>query len=305
MDSLLLLDKNTVQSILELNSELKKMKNFDSMFKKITEFVDTKYGIQHYLVTINENLIYSNFELTNGLKFKDINIELNNENILKVSIFYENNEKEQTRIENLLEVVSVLFDLISQTVYSKFLEFKIDELSLKDCLTGLYNRQYIDEYLKSTLPLSNRERKKMAFIKIGIDHFKAVIDEFDYTIGDKVLQELARSVQNSVRRSDLVARIEADEFFVVLHNILNEENAIMIANKIVDNFKNVRVIVNEENNQTLMKTICTGVSIYPDDAQKIEDIFRSSDIALYEARNKGRSQTFKFKKEDINTIDLF
>jgi diguanylate cyclase (GGDEF)-like protein len=225
--------------------------------------------------------------------------------MLKVSIFYENNEKEQTRIENLLEVISVLFDLISQTVYSKFLEFKIDELSLKDCLTGLYNRQYIDEYLKSTLPLSNRERKKMAFIKIGIDHFKAVIDEFDYTIGDKVLQELARSVQNSVRRSDLVARIEADEFFVVLHNILNEENAIMIANKIVDNFKNVRVIVNEEKNQTLMKTICTGVSIYPDDAQKIEDIFRSSDIALYEARNKGRSQTFKFKKEDINTIDLF
>ncbi len=305
MDSLLLLDKNTVQSILELNSELKKMKNFDLMFKKITEFVHTKYGIQQYLVTINENLIYSNFELTNGLKFKDINIELNNENMLKVSIFYENNEKEQTRIENLLEVISVLFDLISQTVYSKFLEFKIDELSLKDCLTGLYNRQYIDEYLKSTLPLSNRERKKMAFIKIGIDHFKAVIDEFDYTIGDKVLQELARSVQNSVRRSDLVARIEADEFFVVLHNILNEENAIMIANKIVDNFKNVRVIVNEENNQTLMKTICTGVSIYPDDAQKIEDIFRSSDIALYEARNKGRSQTFKFKKEDINTIDLF
>jgi hypothetical protein len=58
MDSLLLLDKNTVQSILELNSELKKMKNFDLMFKKITEFVHTKYGIQQYLVTINENLIY-------------------------------------------------------------------------------------------------------------------------------------------------------------------------------------------------------------------------------------------------------
>ncbi len=305
MDNLLLLDKNTVQSILELNSELKKMKNFDLMFKKITEFVHTKYGIQQYLVTINENLIYSNFELSNGLKFKDINIELNNENILKVSIFHENNQKEDEKIKNVLEVVKVLFDLISQTIYSKFLEFKIDELSLKDCLTGLYNRQYIDEYLKSTLPLSNRERKKMAFIKIGIDHFKAVIDEFDYTIGDKVLKELAKSLQNSVRRSDLVARIESDEFFVVLHNILNEENAIMIANKIVDNFKNVKVIVNEKSNQTLMKTICTGVSIYPDDAQKIEDIFRSSDIALYEARNKGRSQTFKFKKEDVNTIDLF
>lgn len=145
----------------------------------------------------------------------------------------------------------------------------------------------------------------MAFIKIGIDHFKAVIDEFDYNVGDKVLKELAKSVQNSVRKSDLVARIEADEFFVVLHIVINEENAINIANKIVENFKNTKVVVNDVTKQILMKTICTGVSMYPDDANKIEEIFRSSDIALYEARNKGRSQTFKFRKEDTNTIDLF
>jgi len=305
MDNLLLLNANSVKLILQLNDELKKMNNFDMIFKTITNFLEKEYKVTHYLATINDNLIYSNFELAHGLKFKDFSIELNSENELKVSIFYENDEKIEKVLENNIEVIKVLFNVISQTVYSKFLEFKLDELSLKDCLTGLYNRQYIDEYLKTTLPLSNRERKKMAFIKIGIDHFKAVIDEFDYNIGDKVLKELAKSVQSCVRKSDLVARIEADEFFVVLHNVLSEENAIKIANKIVENFKNVQVIVNEESNQTLMKTICTGVSIYPDDAQKIEDIFRSSDIALYEARNKGRSQTFKFKKEETNTFDLF
>ena len=78
----------------------------------------------------------------------------------------------------------------------------------------------------------------------------------------------------------------------------------MVADKIINNFKEVTVVVNEETKQTLKKTICTGISIYPDDAEHLEEIFRSSDIALYEARNKGRSQLFKFKKDD-DTIELF
>lgn len=305
MNNILELNTDTVQAILKLNDQLKKLDCFDTMFKSISDFVKEEYDISHYLVTINENLIYSNLELANGLSFKDFSIELNAETQLKISIYYKDNKDSEKLLLNNLEVVKVLFDVISQTLYSKYLEYKIDTLALKDCLTGLYNRQYIDEYLKTTLPLSNRERKKMAFIKIGIDHFKAVIDEFDYNVGDKVLKELAKSVQDSVRKSDLVARIEADEFFVVLHNVINEENAIKIAEKIVDNFKNTKVIVDTNTKQTLMKTICTGISMYPDDADKIEEIFRSSDIALYEARNKGRSQIFKFKKEDTNSIDLF
>ena len=107
-----------------------------------------------------------------------------------------------------------------------------------------------------------------------------------------------------VRKSDIVARVESDEFLIILHNIINENNAIMIADKIINNFKNVKVIVNEATNQTLMKTVCTGISMYPDDVDRIEEIFRSSDIALYEAKNKGRSQFFKFKK-DAETLELF
>ncbi len=201
-------------------------------------------------------------------------------------------------------MIKTTFDIVSQTIYNKYLEFKLVEITLKDSLTGLYNRQYVDEYLKSSLPLSQRERKKMAFLKVGIDHFKAVIDEFDYHTGDKVLKELARSLSTTVRNSDIVARIDADEFLIILHNISNEDNAIIVADKIINNFKNVHVIVDENSNQILKKTICTGISIFPDDADKIEEIFRSSDIALYEARNKGRSQYFKYKKND-DTIELF
>ena len=70
------------------------------------------------------------------------------------------------------------------------------------------------------MSLSNREQKKIAFVKVGIDQFRAVIDEFDYEIGDKVLKVLAKTLKESVRESDLVIKISDDEFLVILLNIV-------------------------------------------------------------------------------------
>ena len=88
-------------------------------------------------------------------------------------------------------------------------------------------------------------------------------------------------------------------------NIINEDNAILISQKLIDNFSKKEVIINEQTKQTLMKTICSGVSIYPDNATSLDEIIKKSDIALYEARNRGRSQVFLFSEEVTNTIDFF
>jgi diguanylate cyclase (GGDEF)-like protein len=92
---------------------------------------------------------------------------------------------------------------------------------------------------------------------------------------------------------------------VILLNIVNEENAILIGQKLINNFSKKEVITNEQTKQTLKKTICSGISIYPDNATTLDEIIKKSDIALYEARNRGRSQVFIFKEEDMNTIDFF
>jgi diguanylate cyclase (GGDEF)-like protein len=185
------------------------------------------------------------------------------------------------------------------------MERTLEEISLIDHLTGSYNRNYLDNYAHNLLSLSNREQKKIAFVKIGIDQFKAVIDEFDYEAGDKVLKSLATTLKQSVRDSDLVVKISDDEFLVILLNIINESNAIVISEKLINNFSKEKVIVNEETKQSLMKTICSGISIYPDNASTIEEIIKKSDIALYEARNRGRSQVYMFNEEDTNKIDFF
>lgn len=290
------------KTIIALNDHLISLKRLDDIFNYIASYLKKDYSINKFKATINNNQVFISHIDDKILNSKDFFIKLNNNDELKIALFYK--EKELENIINSLNIIKTTFSIISQTIYNKYLEFKLIEMNLKDSLTGLYNRQYVDEYLKSTLPLSHRENKKMAFLKVGIDHFKAVIDEFDYTTGDKVLIELAKSLEYTVRESDIIARVESDEFLIILHNIINENNAIMIAEKIINNFKNVKVVVDENTNQTLMKTVCTGISIYPDDADRIEEIFRSSDIALYEARNKGRSQSFKFQK-DAETLELF
>ena len=290
------------QTIITLNKHLISLKKLDDIFEYLSSYLKNDLSINKIIISVNNNQLFSNFEYDKSLIQKETLIRLNINDELKVSIFYNKNETQN--IPLIFPLVEMIFNIISQTIYNKYLEYKIKELTLKDSLTGLYNREYINEYLKSILPLSKREEKKIAFLKVGIDHFKAVIDEFDYAIGDKVLKQLANSLEQVVRKSDIVARIESDEFLIVLHNISNENNAIIIADKIINNFKNKKVIVNKETNQILMKTICTGISIYPDDAQKADEIFKSADIALYEAKNKGRSQYFKFQKKAEN-IQLF
>jgi len=290
------------QAIIALNDHLVGLNRLDDIFNYIASYLKKDYSIDKFKATINNNQLYISCRNDKSLNTKEFEIKLNENEDLKITILY--THKEEENIDNSINLVKMTFSIIAQTIYNKYLEYKLIEMTLKDSLTGLYNRQYVDEYLKSSLPLSNRENKKIAFLKVGIDHFKAVIDEFDYTTGDKVLKELAKSLEHTVRESDIVARIESDEFLIILHNIINENNAIMIADKIINNFKNVKVVVNENTKQTLMKTICTGISIYPDDADRVEEIFRSSDIALYEARNKGRSQSFKFQKS-ANSLELF
>lgn len=239
---------------------------------------------------------------------KDLNLEYTIELSKSVRLIFQllcNDEEHLENIRNMSNAFITTFDIISQTLYNKYLEECIKELSLKDQITGLYNRKYLEIYLDKVLSLSRRENKRVAFLKIGIDHFKAVIDEFDYNIGDKVLIALADILRDNVRTSDIIVRVVGDEFLVVLQNVGEDENAIMIAKKIIKSFGDTKILINKETEQTLTKSICAGISIFPDNAQCIDDILRTSDNALYEARNKGRSQYFLYQQEDMNTIDLF
>lgn len=251
--------------------------------------------IQNLFLYTNKNEDY----LVNTLEFQQ------NCDTTIIFHFLSKDEEDYESVKNHLDSIQMSLLIFSQSLFNKYMERTLNEMSLVDHLTGSYNRCYLDNYAANLLSLSNREQKKIAFVKVGIDQFKAVIDEFDYEVGDKVLKALAQTLKESVRESDLVIKISNDEFLVILLNIINENNAILISQKLINNFSKQEVIINEKTKQTLMKTICSGVSIYPDNATTIDEIIKKSDIALYEARNRGRSQVFMFSEEDTNKIDFF
>jgi diguanylate cyclase (GGDEF)-like protein len=131
-----------------------------------------------------------------------------------------------------------------------------------------------------------------------------VVDEFDYDIGDKVLVKLAEVLQKNIRESDLVVRLESDEFLVALVGLTNQEDSLLVAQKLIDAFATSEVQVSQQGH-VLKKTICVGVTHHDNEVKSVDEILKNADISLYEARNLGRSKIKEFFPDKVECVDLF
>jgi len=210
-------------------------------------------------------------------------------------------------INDKYNTIEAAFFQISPIIQNGILKKNFIESSSLDSVTNVYNRNYLIENLNTHLRISKNTTNEIYFLMIGIDHFKAVIDEFDYDIGDKVLIELAKVIHTNINEFDMVGRLNGDEFLVSILSNNSELQASELAEKIIEDFAKVEILINEETKQILKKTICIGFETYKvSDEVSITDCIKNADIALYEAKNKGRSTLFKFSELSIeDTIDLF
>ncbi len=305
--------KSNIENTVSFYDKLKNNLYVKDSFKDIRVYLELLFETNNLRMVLNDDsnleneLIYeySLDKIDDKMEFlSEFKVEVNNQ--LEIIYSFVATDKEhfdlvQVRYEDLNNI----FNLISPILYFTYLKEIIEELKVTDNVTLLYNRVYLNQHLEKMIPLARRENKKVAFLMVGIDHFKAVIDEFDYEIGDKVLQELAKILKDTIRTSDIVVRLEGDEFLIVLHNVISEENAFMVAQKLIDTFKVIEVVVNEATNQRLKKTICVGISIFPDDSATIDQVLKNADISLYEARNKGRNQALLYSNTQADVVELF
>ncbi|AXH09664.1 GGDEF domain-containing protein [Malaciobacter halophilus] len=208
-------------------------------------------------------------------------------------------------INKSYNVIESAFFQISPIIQNGIIKKNFIESQSLDSVTNVYNRHYLIENLNKQIILSGKEYKQIYFLMVGVDHFKAVIDEYDYDIGDRVLVELAKVIHANISEFDMVARLTGDEFLISILSTSSEHDIINISNKIIKDFAEIEIKITEE--QILKKTICIGYDVYNySDEKTIDSTIKNADIALYEAKNKGRSQVFNFndmKEED--TIDLF
>ena len=218
-------------------------------------------------------------------------------NLNAIISFCVDTQEQFDEVTNDNNFIDAAFFQISPILQNGIMKKHHIEASSIDSVTNVHNRKYLIEHIHKIISLSNSTNKNISFLMIGIDRFKAVIDEFDYDIGDKVLIELAKVIHKNIKDFDIVARLTGDEFLVALINLKSNNEAQNVASQIINEFANTKIIVNEETKQILRKTICVGISYFPQDSKDINQVLKNADNFLHEAKNKGRGKIAIYKKE--------
>src|SRR5256712_112884 len=158
----------------------------------------------------------------------------------------------------------------------------LKEETIRDPLTGLYNRRFLGDYLPRELIRARRERGRVALIMIDLDRFKQVNDTAGHAAGDLVLMEIATLLKRHIRGSDIACRYGGEEFTLVLPKA-TPESAHRKAEAICS-------AIREDRDRLLEVTASLGVAFFPDHAADAESSLRAADEALYEAKRKGRNR---------------
>ncbi|MFQ5639286.1 MAG: EAL domain-containing protein [bacterium] len=156
-------------------------------------------------------------------------------------------------------------------------------LAYHDALTNLPNRKLLYDRLGQALARAKRYGHKVAVLFLDLDRFKPINDSLGHNIGDRVLKAVAQRLRNCTRESDTVARLGGDEFTVILDHIIQTQDAVKVAQKILRELSEPFVIDGKE----VLLTTSIGISLYPNDGAAMDSLVSRADIAMYRAKNQG------------------
>lgn len=164
-----------------------------------------------------------------------------------------------------------------------------------DSLSGLANRNALKEYLERLIGNAKREREEFAMLFLDLDHFKSVNDSLGHNVGDELLKRIAGIIDHVLRPNDFVARVGGDEFVI----IIQDYNSLRELTTIIDRIQNILQDTMIVQSHPINISSSVGIAFYPKDGEDIVSLMKNSDIAMYEAKNNGRSQ-YHFFTEELN-----
>lgn len=184
--------------------------------------------------------------------------------------------------QELIGVLGVTRDISER----KEAQDRIRHLAHHDALTDLPNRTLFTDRLEHALALARRHHERLALLFIDIDRFKQINDLHGHAVGDLVLQQAAERMLQCVRESDTVGRISGDEFMVLLPEIGNARNAVALGHKLVAALD--EPIEGLDLVPPLRISASIGIALYPDHGQDADTLRRHADLAMYQAKQRGR-----------------
>jgi diguanylate cyclase (GGDEF)-like protein len=189
--------------------------------------------------------------------------------------------------ESKVQLATALGEEISLALSNLKLRDTLRQQSLRDPLTGLYNRRFLEEYLVHERVRASRKNRPLSVIMLDIDHFKRVNDTFGHDAGDAVLRRMGLVLQGHVRGSDIACRIGGEEFALLLPEA-SLVTAYQRAERILDTVRHMQI---KHRGQTLGSiTVSLGVAAFPKHGDTPEALIRAADQALYQAKQGGRNK---------------
>lgn len=167
------------------------------------------------------------------------------------------------------------------------------ENALRDPMTGLYNRRFLEDYVGALVNSSQRRKSPFSVLMLDLDFFKQVNDIHGHEAGDKVIKTVADLLIRSLRASDMAVRYGGEEFLLVLTDT-TAETALRVAEKIRAEIEATKIPL---PGGILCKTISIGVSEFPTDADTFWQVVKFADVALYKAKAGGRNRVVRFVPE--------
>ncbi|MBD3798927.1 MAG: diguanylate cyclase [Epsilonproteobacteria bacterium] len=171
---------------------------------------------------------------------------------------------------------------------------KLQELSNRDYLTGLYNRRKFEEFLTYEIKRSLRHRHKFTILMIDLDNFKYINDTYGHASGDLILKGVANIFGSSLRNGDILARLGGDEFAVLLPETPYED-AFAVVEKLRSSLEATSIPLMFDQ---VTLTASFGIAEYPEQGENIESLLSGSDLAMYKAKRAGKNTIARADQSD-------
>ncbi|UZE94608.1 putative bifunctional diguanylate cyclase/phosphodiesterase [Alkalimarinus alittae] len=173
------------------------------------------------------------------------------------------------------------------------------QLALFDVLTGLANRRLFIDRMGQSIAASQRRQNIAALLFLDLDQFKRINDTLGHDAGDELLLIVAERLKSCVRAQDTVARLGGDEFTILLNDINDIQSISHIANQILKELKEPIMLGKHE----VIISTSIGITLTPNDSQEVDSLMKNADLALYQAKERGRD-CYYFFTEELNTKAL-
>jgi diguanylate cyclase (GGDEF)-like protein len=194
------------------------------------------------------------------------------------------------RLESMERLAMTVADHLSLALANLKLRERLQQMSVRDPLTGLFNRRYMQETLEREIKRAQRDSKPIGLIMLDVDHFKSVNDTHGHDAGDLVLKTLASFLGHNLRGEDVACRYGGEEFVLIMPGLgLNDSEA--KAERIRREIENTLRV--QYLDKPLSITVSIGVATFPEHGRHTDQLISKVDAAMYEAKNRGRNRIVK------------